>query len=305
MVMRVAAAAVGIVCAAAVLKFLLLDWSGEENTAESFDQHAWEDVVLKDRKELLPIQVNVATLARIPLRKTLAVAGAGFDAIEMGITSFQVMYADSFYVIDSGYDRQTHERMNNGSFFNEVAYAAVQDAMIRSTGILVTHEHPDHIGGILSSPRLDHFREKLILTHPQIFAKPTGRAASSGLPFDRLRSAAPRACNDVCRIAPGLLTIRAPGHSPGSRMLYVALQNGNRLLLVGDIVWHMDALRRGKGRPYLISRFMLGEDRAAVSGQISALRRMSGRQGLHIVPSHDLEELRMLEKSGILTEGFH
>jgi len=42
--------------------------------------------------------------------------------------------------------------------------------------------------------------------------------------------------------------IKAPGHTPGSQMVYVALQSGKEVLLSGDVAWHMDGVRMNTGK---------------------------------------------------------
>src|SRR5207247_1638175 len=48
--------------------------------------------------------------------------------------------------------------------------------------------------------------------------------------------------------APGFALIKAHGHTPGSQMIYVALESGAEYLLIADTAWHMDGVRQMKGK---------------------------------------------------------
>ena len=49
-------------------------------------------------------------------------------------------------------------------------------------------------------------------------------------------------------VAPGIVLIKAAGHTPGSQMVYIALESGRELLLIGDTTWHMDGVRQMRGQ---------------------------------------------------------
>ena len=51
------------------------------------------------------------------------------------------------------------------------------------------------------------------------------------------------------RVAPGVALQKAPGHSPGSELVYVRTADGHELLFVGDIAWNEESLRVMKMRP--------------------------------------------------------
>jgi glyoxylase-like metal-dependent hydrolase (beta-lactamase superfamily II) len=98
-------------------------------------------------------------------------------------------------------------------------------------------------------------------------------------------------------VAPGVALIKAPGHTPGSQMVYAALESGREYLLIGDTAWHMDGVRqvRGKDAPWIT------EDQAAVGDQLRWLNELSrAERDLVIVAGHDDEQHAELLRSGIL-----
>jgi glyoxylase-like metal-dependent hydrolase (beta-lactamase superfamily II) len=103
-------------------------------------------------------------------------------------------------------------------------------------------------------------------------------------------------------LAPGVVLIRAAGHSPGSQMVFVRLASGEELILVGDLVWNMAGLERNIQRPEATSRD-LGEDREAVQRQIDWVRRITADQNVVAVPCHDKRWLEALTERGLMASG--
>jgi len=107
--------------------------------------------------------------------------------------------------------------------------------------------------------------------------------------------------NDVSSPAPGIVLFKAAGHSPGSQMIYVMLQNGHEFLFVGDVAWDQQNIETGIGRPLLVSLLFLHEDRQAVADQLVALRVLQEAEpNLTIVVSHDAKQLQDLRVKKIV-----
>jgi glyoxylase-like metal-dependent hydrolase (beta-lactamase superfamily II) len=208
------------------------------------------------------------------------------------------VYPDGrFILIDSAYDRAAHEIGFSDQPFFDRAWERLVIAMESATQIVVTHEHSDHLGGVAQQARADRLAENLRLTIEQI-ANP--RAIDAALPktltdqIDALRY------EDMLAIAPGVVLKKAPGHTPGSQMIFVKIASGQELLFVGDVVWNGDAIAELKYRPRLVTDLFLGEDRRAVLDQIRALRDLADAGAVSIVVSHDA---RTYQRAN-LSEGF-
>src|SRR4029079_15039637 len=96
--------------------------------------------------------------------------------------------------------------------------------------------------------------------------------------------------------APGIALIKAAGHTPGSQMIYVALESGKQLLLAGDVAWHMDGVRSitGKDAPWIT------EDVPAIQGELAWLNTLTrNEKNLTVVLSHDEEQRLDLIKQKI------
>jgi glyoxylase-like metal-dependent hydrolase (beta-lactamase superfamily II) len=89
-------------------------------------------------------------------------------------------------------------------------------------------------------------------------------------------------------VAPGVVLIRAAGHTPGSQLIYVRTAKGQEILFIGDVAWHMRNIELVRERARLVTMFMLREDTDAVLAQLKALKSLDGDEPkILIVPGHD------------------
>jgi len=114
-------------------------------------------------------------------------------------------------------------------------------------------------------------------------------------PIDYVRYAA---------IAPGVVLIKAPGHTPGSQMVYVRRADGVEFLFVGDVAWQMRNIETGREKARMVA-FVAGEDRASVRNELAGLTRLHATdREIHMVPGHDSTAIESFVKSGLMVRGF-
>ena len=105
-------------------------------------------------------------------------------------------------------------------------------------------------------------------------------------------------------LAPGVVLIKSPGHTPGSQMVYVKRADGRELLFLGDVSWRLRNLEQVRERP-LFMTLIIGEDRRQVMGQFQALHALhQAEPGLALVPGHDGPAVQALTAAGLLEAGF-
>ena len=100
-------------------------------------------------------------------------------------------------------------------------------------------------------------------------------------------------------LAPGVVLIRAAGHTPGAQYVFVQLANGREVLIAADLAWRSEGLTTARQRPEATST-RLGEDRAAVQAQLEWARRIFEGGRVAIVLSHDSRLLDSLVTRGVL-----
>jgi glyoxylase-like metal-dependent hydrolase (beta-lactamase superfamily II) len=213
---------------------------------------------------------------------------------------FQVRYRAGWVMVDAG---MSHEAAGKDGVYHQDNYDKAQTALRHARLIVATHEHYDHVEGVIRSPYFDDVAPRTMLTEAQVhtlLSKPgTGHEGSDSARFRRFivmdyERALP--------VAPGIVLIRAPGHTPGSQIVYVRLASGRELMLIGDIVWHHAGLDMQHQKPDSTSRQM-GEDRTMLGYEMAWLKNTVAPAGVAVVVSHDGTALQTLARRGVVSEG--
>lgn len=256
--------------------------------------------------EALPTEVRVLHVADGTMPAFAAVAGAGIGSLNAVYTSFQVVTPTAGNVIiDTAYDREGFDAMGAGAIttFNDAAWNTMEKAMASASAIVVTHEHPDHLGGAARSKNPEVRKTgRLLMTQEQIdFGV---KEPMTGLTAESVKDLKPIAYDSLFRVVPGVALQRAPGHSPGSQLVYVKRADGRELLFVGDVVWNERSIDEGRTRPLLLSLF-LGENRRQVIDQIGALQKLRKEHPeVQLIVAHDGDALARVVGTGTVKEGF-
>jgi glyoxylase-like metal-dependent hydrolase (beta-lactamase superfamily II) len=255
----------------------------------------------------LPHSVHYLKFAEFKTPLSGAVEGAGDEVVEGAYTVFQVRYSQGWIMVDAGVDREVET--DTSVTIDQDRYQRVQEALRGANLILVTHEHHDHVAGVIHTPARDILARKTVLTRAQVqtlLARSPGKIPLGSSPLIHLtpRDAAKYLVIDyeqLYPVAPGVVLLKAPGHTPGSQMVYVRLASGHEVLLVGDIAWFMAGIERRLQKPRAVSREMR-EDRAALQAQLDWLSGLTKRQHIVLVNCHDDAWLRSLVGRGILKD---
>ncbi|OFW49090.1 MAG: hypothetical protein A3G77_10000 [Acidobacteria bacterium RIFCSPLOWO2_12_FULL_68_19] len=247
-----------------------------------------------------PLRLNYRRFAESRRTKNFSVKDAPPLPSVQARTAFQVVYADSYLMVDAGMDAAVHRFFGRGvdEPYDAAAATEVERAVGGARLILVTHEHGDHIAGVVHSPEADTLAPKTILTRTQVGALRTKpQMPEIQLTPDQARRYIVVDYERYLPVAPGVALVKAAGHTPGSQMVYVALASGREYLLIGDATWHMDGVRlmRGKDAPWVT------EDEAAVLDQLRWLNQLGRTEPrLVILASHDEEQHADLVRDELL-----
>jgi glyoxylase-like metal-dependent hydrolase (beta-lactamase superfamily II) len=250
-----------------------------------------------------PLRINVLKFAESRRSKKFSVQGAADQPSVQARTVFQVVYSDGQIMIDSGMDEQVHRFFGRGvvePYYPDAA-KRVEQALRSAKAIIITHEHGDHVAGVIRTPFLAELAPKTLVTRAQVEALET----NPQMPEIKITAAMASRYNVVdydkyLPFGPGVALIKAPGHTPGSQMVYIALESGREYLFIGDTAWHMDGVRliKGKDAPWI------QEDDFALLAQLKWLNQLyRTEKNLIIVASHDDDEHKELIEKGILGNG--
>jgi glyoxylase-like metal-dependent hydrolase (beta-lactamase superfamily II) len=252
----------------------------------------------------LPASVHVMRLApprEVPLSAVLD--GGGKEPIHMAWSVFQIRFTDGWIMVDAGMDQDTLAARAPipPNTIPQDRYELIQKALEGARSIVVTHEHDDHVAGVIRSPARDVIAPKTLLTRAQVQTL----IEHPGNPSIRLDASwRDKYCvidyDLLFPLAPGVVLIKAPGHTPGSQMVYVHLASGKEILLIGDITWAMAGIELQRQKPEGVSK-ELGEDRAAIQKEIEWLH--NARDKLNVVNGHDDDSITVHIRKGILEDG--
>lgn len=290
---------------AGVFWYAALDAGAPAEAGDEFDIAAYRQLLVGDAPETLPSEVRVEFVGRDPAPSFATEAGAFGGERMMTYTAFQIVGPSGAVVVDGAVDADTMNEMSKGAGeFCAECYQRLTDATAQASQVLITHEHIDHVMSIARHPAPETIAPHLRLTHPQLSGLP--QHARNGQLAPEIANIAPVDFRTPTRIAPGIVAHAAPGHTPGTIVIFVRTA-AREYLLVGDIVWVMSSIDNLRGRPRFIS-WMLPEidpDRPAVLRQIRALHDLAEVEpDLVILPAHDEAYLSQRVAEGALTEGF-
>ncbi len=222
------------------------------------------------------VTYELAAFDRLP--GNLLVAGSGMKRKLIGIMAWRLEVPGGKPVmIDSGIQRKTAESMSMELFIPD-AQARIERAMGESGLILLTHEHPDHAGGVTALASNRQIRARVRLNPAE--AKALQLAGPNPLPSGTQPFA----------VAPGIVIIPAPSHTPGSQLVYVLLADRHELLFVGDVASFAQNWQEIRARSRLVGQYYIPENRAEVFAwlrTIAALKRSDPT--LFVIPGHDFE----------------
>ena len=220
---------------------------------------------------------------------TLFVAGGGLKRNLLSIQAGLISGPWGDIVVDSGFGPGDAAKLGLEAY--QPGHQARVDAAMRHARLIVfTHEHVDHLGGLLRLSDWAKVVPRALIPPEQM---PSGAVART-LPWPKGAAAAihPLRYRGMIAIAPGVVLIRTPGHTPGSQMVYTRLNDGREYLFAGDTSTMARNWQQLRARSRLIGDLVVHEDRAAVFGWLKTIRRLHrAAPAMTIVPGHEWEAL--------------
>jgi glyoxylase-like metal-dependent hydrolase (beta-lactamase superfamily II) len=250
----------------------------------------------------LATSINFTKVAESHRPYAAIIDGGSDDTFVSARTAFQIRFPAGSIMLDTGMDQEVHRTYGFGRVepYWQDANDNVQSALRDARLIIITHEHGDHVAGVIRSDYRDELVSKTILTKDQV------RTLTFAAQIPQIKLTPEQARDYVVvdyelllPVAPGVVLIKSPGHTPGHQMVYVQLAKGEEFLFIGDIGWSLDNITKLKLRPAAtIAR--VKEDPQALMNQMIWIKQVMDEDGLIIIPSHDDRLLTRYVEEGLL-----
>jgi glyoxylase-like metal-dependent hydrolase (beta-lactamase superfamily II) len=195
----------------------------QQPDAKSFKLGKLDIVALHDAQFVKPNDGKTFGLDHSPAEvgELLKAAGAPTDAITLSVDALLVKSKNGVVLIDTGV---------GGALQDSLAKAGVKPDDVNE--ILITHSHPDHIGGLVKDGKLAFPNATIRMSDREWnFAK------SNKIVADIVKVIADRVkpFKAGAQVAPGIISVALKGHTPG-HVGYQIRSGKERLFDVGDIV---------------------------------------------------------------------
>ncbi len=257
----------------------------------------------------LPVRLSWINTASQPMPRS-AVLDPKLDPTPsepyvMSHPSFALEWADGrILLIDTGMDRDGAiafggpiERLSGGGPIQPLGSAASRlgaDAG-RVQGIVFTHLHADHVGGIAELCRGLSHPVKVFMTEAQRdrpnYTTRGGRTLIAGTPCAQVELLGAATLRPLTGF-PGVYVIAAGGHTPGSQIVIAHVQGDPPRIwaFTGDVANAVDGVLHDVPKPAAYSLFVVPEDRARLAELRAFLRDLHDR-GASLLVSHDQRQL--------------
>jgi len=195
--------------------------------AKSFKLGALQISVLRDSALNIPNDGSIFGANTNPpaIAKGLHDAGAPTDEIRLDTDTLLIRMPGHVVLIDAGYGQAEH-----GVMRESLASIGVSPGEI--TDILITHAHPDHVGGLVDAQGRTAFPKVAIRMSAKEWASMQSQA------YLHAQASAIKAQVQTFEpgrpVLPGITPLALPGHTPGQVGYEIASQ-GHRLVDIGDI----------------------------------------------------------------------
>lgn len=234
------------------------------------------------------------------------VAGADSTRVPSCFPVFQIRYRDRWIVVDAGLDSEAINEYYTARrpTFHQDRYDRLELALRDAEHVVLTHEHLDHAVGVERGPYFRIVAAKTLLTAEQLrtLLDPPARV-DVRLSRDSAAAFPVLSYDLLFPLAPGVVLIKAPGHTAGSQYVYLQLASGREILILADLVWQHEGLETGRQRPEATSRSLV-EDREALQPQLDWARKIAQGGEVAVVLSHDSRLLDSLVSAGVLVNDF-
>ncbi len=160
-------------------------------------------------------------------------------------------------------------------------------------GVLFTHLHTDHVGGLTAICRQRREALPIFMTTTQArygnYTSAPGRAMIAEAGCARIEELRDDALVSVPGF-PGVSVFAAGGHTPDTQVILATVGPGSGARLyafLGDVVNHVDGINHNISKPFLYRLLVVPEDDSRLAALRLMLRRLRDERAATLLPAHD------------------
>jgi glyoxylase-like metal-dependent hydrolase (beta-lactamase superfamily II) len=244
-----------------------------------------------------PSELRVERVGDFKFPYAIIRSGGGWSTKPMTMFAYQLVFPTHTAIVDTAENKTVP-----GGTLDAAAFDRVSKALPAADLIVVTHEHSDHLAGLATHPNVKDLLKVARLNRDQL-TRPDA-VAHVAFPPGALEGYQPIEYDRYAAVAPGVVLIRAAGHTVGSQMVYVQRADGTEVLFLGDVAWAKLQVDEVAERPRAITG-VIAEDRPRVLTQLQVLKALAQAEPkLHLVYGHDTEAMDALVAEHVLEEKF-
>lgn len=255
-----------------------------------------------------PVQLSVIETARQVMPRSGVLDPASDPspnaAYEMTHPAFVLEWADGrMLLVDTGMEPDAAiefgkpvEWMADAEPMKPIGSVATQlgDAKARVAGVIFTHLHADHVGGIGGLCKGRSAPLPVFMTEAQN-ERPNYTSRGGLTTIDDAgcarRTVVPGGALRPVPGFPGVFLVPAAGHTPDSEIVIAVMADGARWALLGDIANNVDGVLHDVPKPSLYSLLIVPEDGERLGELRRWLAALHGNLGLGLLPAHDANNL--------------
>lgn len=230
--------------------------------------------------------------------------GSPFDKREFSMTALLVRHPKGDLLIDTGFGRDiaAHFQKMPWAFRAITSYERSRSAgeqldaagydRSRLRGIILTHTHWDHVSGIPEFPNTPVW----VTAEERRFIDEGGdltavirafpKVTYHEYPFDGGPYLGFEKSQDVYGDG-SVVIVPAPGHTPGSVIVFLTLPSKKRYAMVGDLCWQREGILEREERPWLQRTFGDQNPTLVRDGLLRMAAIMKRFPEITLVPAHE------------------